>query len=330
MLTIRMLDAAPAEPVVVVDGHLETGGLELSHWPGNRTPPDLKHELSTGIALRFAALPGAERQQRLGGASVLVNNHYDTDGILACFAVAQPELALQHRDQLLAGAASGDFFRGNDERGFALDMLITGMASHPRYAGQKGHAKHERIANDLLQELPAILAAQTLPYPELWRAALERLREDKVRMNGASRDDMVHLDLLVCTLEAGPSPGRHAIFSTTGCDRALVLVRDPAGTLVRFLINTTSFFDIPGEPRQPRPDLPALCERLNSLETGTARWHCHPTRSPAPELWCGTSGAVFFAEHNSRLLPSSIDPLRIKREVIDAVRATWVFPDDES
>jgi hypothetical protein len=326
---IRMLDKAPEEPVVVVDGHLDARGLELSHWPGNRTPAELKHELSTGIALRFAALPEAERERLCGGARIVLNNHYDTDGLLACFAVLHPQTALAHRELLLRAAGSGDMFRGQDERAFALDMLILGMAGHARYAHLKGHAKHERIANDLMEELPAILSADPLPYPELWSAALERLRMDKARIAAAARDDMVHLDLFVCTLEPGSDPGRHALFASTACDRALVLVQDPGGTRARLVVNTTSWFDVPGQRRQPRPDLPALCDRLNRLETGPYRWHSQPGASPTPELWCGEAGAELFAEHNACLRPSGIDPLRIKREVIDAVRAAWVFPGED-
>jgi hypothetical protein len=324
-----MLERAPEEPAIAVDGHVAGAVLELSHWPGNATPASLKHELSTGIALRFAALPEAEREQLACGARVLVNNHYDTDGILACFVLSEPKLARRHAEFLLAAAACGDMFRGRDERAFALDMLILGLAGHTRYAGQQGHAKHERIANDLMAELPGMLEKEPLPYPELWTAALERLRADKDRLAAGLRDDMVHLDLFVCVLEQGSDPGRHALFSATGCDRALVLVRGSQGTRARLVINTTSWFDIPGQTRQPRPDLGELCRRLNQIESGSSRWHCHPTASPAPELWCGDPDSELFAEHNSKLGESAIDPLRIKREVIDAVRAAWSFPGED-
>lgn len=329
--TIRIIDGAVPEPAIAVDGHVEGAILELSHWPGNRTPASLKAELSTGIALRYVSLPVAERERLSQGARVLVNNHYDTDGILALFSLVQPECALQHRERLLACAAAGDLFRGDDERAFALDAYILAQTNAERYAAWQGHAKHERIANDLMRELPLLLAAPQLPHPEHWQAAVERLRRDQASLRAALRDEMIHLDLCVYTLEGAEGPGRHALFGDTRCDRALLINRVAGGTHARLVINTSSWFDIPGSSGQPRPDLAALAARLNQLEGHLASaphaWRTHPSASPAPELWFGQVDCPFFTEHNPCLAPSRLDPLRIKREVIDAVRAAWVFPD---
>ena len=79
--------------------------------------------------------------------------------------------------------------------------------------------------------------------------------------------------------------------------------------------------------------LTALAARLNALEgtreTDAAAWRTQPTDSPAPELWFGGAGLEFFAEHNARLGESRLDARAIKREVLEAVRATWVFPDGD-
>ncbi|HTE05162.1 MAG TPA: DUF6687 family protein, partial [Planctomycetota bacterium] len=77
-------DADPST-TVFVDG-TEPGFRSLSHWPGNTTPPALKDDLSTGIALRFARLSEAEQVRLLGTFEVVANNHYDTDGALSAFA----------------------------------------------------------------------------------------------------------------------------------------------------------------------------------------------------------------------------------------------------
>ena len=73
--------ADPAR-TLYVDG-TEAGFRSLSHWPGNSTPPALKHDLSTGIALAWARLSPAERRGLLGSFSQVANNHYDTDGALS-------------------------------------------------------------------------------------------------------------------------------------------------------------------------------------------------------------------------------------------------------
>ena len=66
-LPFRIQTEAGTEPVIAVDGAFDAPGLHLSHWPGNRTPEDLRHELSTGSALRFSALDAAERARRAAG-----------------------------------------------------------------------------------------------------------------------------------------------------------------------------------------------------------------------------------------------------------------------
>ena len=99
-LPVRLFDADPGVSVICVDGVLGARGLELSHWPGNRTPVALKHELSTGCALAFARLSPSERERRADGAEAIVNNHFDTDGVLASFAARWPEEALRWYEQI--------------------------------------------------------------------------------------------------------------------------------------------------------------------------------------------------------------------------------------
>ena len=67
------VDADPAR-TLFVDG-TEAGFRSLSHWPGNSTPPPLKRDLSTGIALAWAALSPPERERILGPFDRLANNH---------------------------------------------------------------------------------------------------------------------------------------------------------------------------------------------------------------------------------------------------------------
>ncbi|HVS17431.1 MAG TPA: DUF6687 family protein, partial [Planctomycetota bacterium] len=146
----RIVDAPPAEPFVGVDGHLAGARLELSHWPGNATPRELRHDLSTGAALAFAALSRERRAALAGGARVVANNHFDTDGTLAMFAVLEPEAARARAAGLLAAAAAGDFFAWPDDRALAIDALVNGATDAERsplageLAGLAGSARHQR------------------------------------------------------------------------------------------------------------------------------------------------------------------------------------------
>src|SRR5262245_52723944 len=109
-LPLRMVEGKTSERLLSVDGAWGQPGLNLSHWPGNATPKELKHDLSTGIALAFARLPQRERERLAEGCVAIANNHYDTEGVCAVFAVRRPELALPRAEKLLAAGAAGDFF----------------------------------------------------------------------------------------------------------------------------------------------------------------------------------------------------------------------------
>lgn len=329
-LPIQILDRPPVDPVLSVDGAFGAPGLNLSHWPGNTTPPDLKRDLSTGIALAFAGLPAAERADLSAGCTALVNNHYDTDGVLAMFAVVRPDEALPRAEAMLAAAAAGDLFQLPSEHAFCIDLVVTHMADPARSPldldGLDDRARHERATAELIERLPTLLDGDLEPYAGLWRPELERLRADLALLDRGALDELVHLDLAVWTVPAGGDPGRHALFGRSDLDRQLVLATDSHGTTARLIIGTKSWFDLVSERPQPRPDLPALAARLNEAARG---WQHQAASGASPELWYGTPGMANYSEHAGVFLdPCALDPLAIKAAVVDAVRATLVFSDD--
>lgn len=329
-LPIHILSDAPEGPVVSVDGAFDAPGLNLSHWPGNRTPAHLKRDLSTGIALAFAALPEAERAELTAGCTALVNNHYDTDGVLAMFALARPEEALPRAEAMLAAAAAGDFFALPSEAAFQLDQVVTHLVDPARspldLAGLNDRQRYERATAELLEHLPSLLDGDLDAYEELWRPELERLREDLTLLDRSGLDELVHLDLAVWTVPEGGDPGRHALFGRSDMDRHLVLAPGATGATARLIVGTRSWFDLASEPRQPRPDLTALHAQLEGLAPG---WQLQSIRGASPELYFGTPGLANYTEHAAEhLTPCPIDPLILKGAVVDAVRAVWVFSDD--
>lgn len=116
---------APPE-AIACDGLVEGAGLHASHWGGNRTPAHLKADTSVEIALRVAAEgppPGA----------LVTNNHFDADGVLAVYALMDPELAGQHAGLITAAAEAGDFDEWPaDERGLRLEMAVRALAAGAR------------------------------------------------------------------------------------------------------------------------------------------------------------------------------------------------------
>lgn len=349
-LPFRIQTEPGDQPVLSVDGAFGAPGLNLSHWPGNRTPAELAHELSTGIALAFARLPPERRSELAAGLQAVVNNHYDTDGTLAAFAILRPEQALPRAAAMLDAAAAGDFFRVPSEAAFAIDAIVGAFADSERspiaaeLRGLSDRERHERATRALLERLPALLDGELAPYEPLFGPALADLRADIADLGAAARDDIVHLDLCVFTAAPGAvstragappcfDPGRHALFGSTRADRVLVVgpERSGLGATYRLILNTTSWFDLPGRPRAARPDLPALARRLQELEPegaeAPARWRAQPLTNAAPELWHGLEQGTSFAEHSTVLRPSRLPPAQVRRELVEALRAVWVFPE---
>ena len=122
--------------------------LDLTHWQGNHTPVEFKADTSTEIALNFAASPEAIEEWV---DSVVVNNHFDTDGILATWGFLDPERAAPWRNVLIAAAEAGDFDEWPAlEQGLWLDAAIRALAA--------GASDDEQAYAMVFPQLPELLS----------------------------------------------------------------------------------------------------------------------------------------------------------------------------
>lgn len=145
---------------VACDGLVPGAALDLSHWSGNHTPPHLKRDTSVEIALAFAESGEARDLE------VVTNNHFDSDGVLACWTVLRPELARAHAGLITAAAEAGDFDEWpSDERGLWLDAAITTLA-----AGGSDAASYAAVLPELDRIVPSLAARE-----ELWGQAYRAL-----------------------------------------------------------------------------------------------------------------------------------------------------------
>ena len=114
-------------PAIGCDGLVPGAALDLTHWRGNRTPRNYKADTSTEIALNFVSSPEAENQW---ADAVVINNHFDTDGLLSIWVLLDPGAATAHRDLLIAAAVAGDFDEWPAlERGLWLDAAVRALGS---------------------------------------------------------------------------------------------------------------------------------------------------------------------------------------------------------
>jgi hypothetical protein len=134
-------------PAISCDGLVPGAALDLTHWQGNRTPSRFKADTSTEIALNFVGSP--EAVDRWADALV-VNNHFDTDGLLSIWVLLEPEQSAACRELLVAAAEAGDFDEWPaQDRGLWLDAAIRTLAS--------GAADDAAAYETVLPQLPDLI-----------------------------------------------------------------------------------------------------------------------------------------------------------------------------
>ena len=163
--------------------------LQCTHWTGNETPEEIYADTSTEIALNLAAASG-ETFSAFDDAFV-INNHFDTDGVLSCWACLEPTAALKHRELLIAGAAAGDFGEWSSDAGVKLDLAVSAIGASAA-DDEDGYSK-------ALAALPTLLEALDTEgeplYRDGWREALESwndLEGGRARVTGEGSVAVVH------------------------------------------------------------------------------------------------------------------------------------------
>src|SRR5689334_20435248 len=110
-------------PKLSVDGTV-SNSIHFSHWQGNTTPPEVKADTSTEIALNLVASPN--RAALTNNIELVTNNHFDADGVLSIWTVLNGERALPYRDLLISAAEAGDFSEHSSDDGVRVSIAIQG------------------------------------------------------------------------------------------------------------------------------------------------------------------------------------------------------------
>ena len=261
-------------PFLCVDGVVD-GGLNLSHWPGNRSPLHLKADTSTEMALKLARDPG--RADWLRGVSIVANNHFDTDGLLSVYAVLRPDEALRHEKALVQAARSGDFGEFTTPEAFKFDCVVTAFDDDrrsplaPEIRGLPEHERYQIVYDRLLAMLPDLLDGAAA-YKELWSGRLAAYMKSMMRIRDVARvreHDAAHLSVI----EASEPLDEMARFNLVRHHRVLTATRTDAGWVFEMAFQIFSWFETVTPPRGTRFDLAGIGAEFDRLETaGGGRW----------------------------------------------------------
>jgi len=305
-----------------VDG-MTPAGPNLSHWPGNRTPPQWRADLSTAIALRFARADAAEQERFLDGAELVLNDHYDTDGFGALLAVLRPQVAQAHEELLLAAAATGDFGVWQTARAFAVDRAIVHLSkpASPQAAAFAAITDPDDLS---LRRYAWLLehADELLGRPEtfapVYADEMARVQHEiDAGLRGAV-DRRHHRELAVGVVTSQTALHRMTLNTLAGAYRVLHVHAGRDGPRYRYHDRTESWFELVTLQPLPRRDLRPLARRLAELEPehDGARWCADPPTEPIPELYFGVPAAQEYGQITRQLVPSRLPAAQVTEALL--------------
>lgn len=268
-------------PHVVVDGSAQAGTvLTLSHWPGAATPDVLRADLSAEIAFNYLDHP----ELHVDAPSV-TNNHFDQDGLVAVFALTEPEAAQARRDRLVDIARAGDFSRFHHR-----DAARAAIASANLGAAATGDPY-----DAVLPQLVA-LADDVTAFEEHWATEDEHITatELAIAAGDISIVENTELDLVIVTVPAAWTARTVHRFSTTDAeaahpfaihnatDRLVILTVGAGPPVLRYRYETWVQY-VTRRPR-PRVDLTDLATTLTANDVGAGRWTFDGVHGLSPAL----------------------------------------------
>lgn len=304
-------DALDNVPKLSVDGTVDNS-IHFSHWQGNTTPPEVKADTSTEIALNLVASPN--RAALTNNIALVTNNHFDADGVLSVWTVLHGERTLEFRELLISAAEAGDFSEHSSDDGVRVSIAIQGsdqagsdnddaspLASF--LAGEE--VNDEARAYELVLPEVERLLTNVDAYESLWRdgwdhvaAALESFAsgESKVVEDQESRISLITLAPgLVNPLMAIAKHARGELF----------LIATPAsgGWFYRLDYPYYSWAETVVRPHIPRRDLTNALATLNEKESNhDGRWKSD-TRALTSAVKFLDAGGAFAV---SRLEPDEV------------------------
>jgi hypothetical protein len=318
-------------PKLSVDGTV-SNSVHFSHWEGNETPPELKADTSTEIALNLAAAPN--RNELTRGIELVTNNHFDTDGVLSVWTVLTGERALELKDKLIPAAEAGDFSEFTGEAAVRASIAIQGSdqanpndeSGSPLANQLAGESVDDARAYDLVLPEVEKLLTRTDEYEPLWRIAWEKIAKamESFERGASSVTEFSEPNISLITIApdvfspSGFNPTRHAAPYTAISRYAkgqLFVITTPlkSGWSYRIDYPYYSWAETVVRPRIRRRDFSQFLNELNQREAkGEGVWKLDNNEM---------TSAIKFLGRDGTLAASSIAPDDVARML--GAATTW-------
>jgi hypothetical protein len=296
-------------PKLSVDGTV-SNSVHFSHWEGNETPPSLKADTSTEIAINLVAAPNRDELTR--GIELVTNNHFDTDGILSVWTVLTGERALELRDRLIPAAEAGDFSEFTNEAAVRASIVIQG-SDQPNPNEDLGsplacqlagaNVDHARAYELVLPEVERVLTNPDA-YESLWRSAWEKISIalESFARGSSTVNPFGNVSLVTLAPEvfssSGFNPTRHAAPYTAISHYAkgeMFVIATPfeSGWTYRIDYPYYSWAETVVRPKITRRDLTMLLESLNEMErNNSGSWKLDNNEMTSAVKFLGADGKL--------------------------------------
>ncbi len=290
-------EALTGIPHVMVDA-LRTPDtvLEISHWPGNRTPSCFKSDVSTQGVL--ALLEDANGHSYLADARAVSCDHFDIDGLLSIWALTDPPGARKRGTLAAQTAIVGDFDRFVSDAAvracFALEAAADVVASSVAYANTVTHT--QTATAFLFGEVLAVVAEclddsdhGRPAWDEEYHQVLASMRY--LDSHSDAIEELPGVDLAVVgppkhSSGLGNELHRYAINAHT---ELLTVATTTTDNRHRLHFRYESFVDLQSRSTGPRLRGDKLAELLNEKETA-GTWWCEPADTATPCLQLFAAG----------------------------------------
>lgn len=206
-------DDGDRRPAITCDGRVSGDvDLELTHWTDNATPDEYYADTSTGMALKLPP--------NILTDAVILNNHYDTDGVLSVYACLEPDMAQKYSDLLIEGAEAGDFNEWSSDRGIKLDATLCEILSRQTSSPDDEGAAYETAFQILPELLQDLTTAGGEAFRDYWQSTLDyAYRSWEALQDGSASIKLYHH-------QGAPTPSQPPSSDATG---TLAVVFEPPG-----------------------------------------------------------------------------------------------------
>jgi hypothetical protein len=262
------------KPKLSVDGIVPMS-VHFSHFKGNKTPPRYKADTGTEIALKVAEDSSFDRNR----VPICTNNHYDTDGVLAVWAMCFPEDAMLSKDIAIKAAECGDFNHHTTDEAFKINAAVEGYRNSPNspyastIAGLDANAADGYVYQKLSHMFPD-LWQDLEKHKVLWASALDEVNKSFDAFRNKAFSVKEYWDEWLSVAEGPFEPQPVAVDRFCQGRVFLLASASPHKKGNEYAVDYAyySWADTVQREKVDWVEMASLAEKLNQMDKGDGKW----------------------------------------------------------